>query len=181
MKASAEGFWETRYSKIQSIRNFSHLTILLAAVLCWNATNILAGVSTAKAPSFPFVAAELAQALVPFLMGITSSRCLFCCAMFLENLVRRRNAYARSESGRLTLYSDSIRVWSVTEKSGERDCLHPFRLPELLTVPRTGVAQCPMLLGRHNPGPDGGSRCRWRTGSCRCPGLPIARRPCRPR
>ena len=58
-------------AKIRSIRNFCHLTFLLATlVLSSNTIDILSGVSTAKAPSFTFVAAELAQALVPFAMGI---------------------------------------------------------------------------------------------------------------
>jgi hypothetical protein len=89
VESSSQDRWEVCHSKIRSIRNLSHLTFLLGAlVLSWSTINILAGVSTAKAPSFPFVAAELAQALVPFAMGIIFCSGQFCCAMFLENRVR---------------------------------------------------------------------------------------------
>jgi hypothetical protein len=91
LESSSQSIWEICHSKIRSIRNFSHLTFLLAAVvLSWNVINILAGVSTAKAPSFPYVAAQLAEALVPFLMGIIFCAAQFSCAMFLEHLVRHR-------------------------------------------------------------------------------------------
>jgi hypothetical protein len=91
LDSSSQGFWEDCQSTVRSIRNFSQLTFLLAAlVLFWNATNILAGVSTAKAPSLSYVAADLADALVPFLSGIVLCTALFCSAMFLERLVRRR-------------------------------------------------------------------------------------------
>ena len=96
LESSSRGFWETCHSKIQSIRNFSLLTFLLAVlVLSWNATDILAGVSTAKAPSVPYVAAQSAEALVPFVIGVFVSSALFCCAMFLESLVQRRSRKSR--------------------------------------------------------------------------------------
>ena len=91
VESSSQRFWEICYFKVQSIRNFSHLTFLLAAlVLSWDTINILAGAWTTKAPSFPYVAADLANALVPFLMGIIFCVALFSCAMFLESHVRRR-------------------------------------------------------------------------------------------
>jgi protein-S-isoprenylcysteine O-methyltransferase Ste14 len=91
LESSSQMVWEICYSKIRSIRNFSHLTFLLALlVLSWNVINILASVYTAKTPSFTYVAAGLANALVPFLMGIIFCSVQFSCAMFLENLVRRR-------------------------------------------------------------------------------------------
>lgn len=91
VESRSQGLWEIWHSKIRSIRNFSHLTFLLAAlVLSWNTINILVGVSTAKVPSFSFVAAELAVALVPFTMGIVFCSGQFCCAMCLESLVTRR-------------------------------------------------------------------------------------------
>jgi hypothetical protein len=102
LESSSHSMWEICDSKIRSIKNFSHLTFLLAVlVLSWNATNILAGVFTAKAPSFPFAAGELAEALVPFTMGIIFSSAQFSCGMFLESLVRRRRPLLdRKASGR---------------------------------------------------------------------------------
>ena len=100
----SQGPWEICHSKIRSIRNFSHLTFLLAAlVLSWNAVDILAGVWTAKAPSLPYVAAELAQAIVPFAMGIVFCSGQFCCAMFLESLARRRRHQLDRKANRLQL------------------------------------------------------------------------------
>jgi len=91
LESNFQSFWENCYSTIRSIRNFSHLTFLLAAlVLSWDATNILAGVSAEKVASVPYVAARLADALVPFATGIIFSSAQFSCAMFLEGLVRRR-------------------------------------------------------------------------------------------
>ena len=91
LESSSQSFWEICYSEIRSIRNFSHLTFLLAAlVLSLNAIDILAGVATEKVASFPYVAAGLANALVPFLMGIIICSAQFSCAMFLESRVRRR-------------------------------------------------------------------------------------------
>jgi NADH:ubiquinone oxidoreductase subunit 3 (subunit A) len=91
LESVSQSIWELCHSKIRSIKNFSHLTLRLAAlVLSWNATNILAGVFTEKAPSFPYVAGELAEALVPFLMGIIICSAQFSCVIFLESLVRRR-------------------------------------------------------------------------------------------
>lgn len=99
VESSCQGLWETCDAKIRSIRNFSQLTFLLAAlVLSWNTINILAGVSAAKAPNLPYVAAELAETLVPFTMGILFYFGQFCCAMFLESLVRRRRYLLESES-----------------------------------------------------------------------------------
>jgi len=96
LESSSQDFWESCNSKIRSIRNFSHLTFLLAVfVLSWNAIDILAGVSTAKAPSVSYFAAESSEALVPFLGGILFSFVLFCCAMFLESLVQRRSRKSR--------------------------------------------------------------------------------------
>jgi hypothetical protein len=100
-------FEETCHSTIRSIRNFSHLTFLLAAlVLSWNATNILAGVSTAKAPSLSYVAAQLAEALVPFLLGILLCTALFSCAMFLERLVRRLRLMPDRNAGKSQLLGE---------------------------------------------------------------------------
>jgi hypothetical protein len=91
LASGSQSYLENCFSKVRSIRNFSHLTILLAAlVLSWNAINILACVSTEKVASVPFVAARLADALVPFAVGIIFSSAQFACAMFLEGLVRRR-------------------------------------------------------------------------------------------
>jgi hypothetical protein len=58
-------------------------------VLGWNVTNILAGISMEKVSSFSYVAARLADALVPFLMGIVFCCVLLVCAMFLESRFRR--------------------------------------------------------------------------------------------
>jgi hypothetical protein len=67
LESSSHSFWEICYSTIRSIRNFSHLTILLAAVvLCWSVTNILAGVAAVKVACVPCAAARLADALIPF-------------------------------------------------------------------------------------------------------------------
>jgi len=91
LESSSQTFWEICYSTIRSIRNFSHLTFLLSVlVLCWNATNILAGVAAEKVASLPFVAARFVSALVPFSMGIIFCSAQFFCAMFLESRVRRR-------------------------------------------------------------------------------------------
>ena len=90
-ESSSQSFLEICYSEIRSIRNFSHLTFLLAAVvLCWSVTNILAGVAAVKVACVPCVAARLADALIPFLMGLIFSSAQFSCAMFLESRVRRR-------------------------------------------------------------------------------------------
>jgi len=92
LESSSESLWENCYSVIRSMRNFSHLTFLLAAlVLCWSAINILEGLTIEKVASLPYFAAGLAEALVPFLMGIIISSALFSCAMFLESRVRRRS------------------------------------------------------------------------------------------
>jgi hypothetical protein len=90
VQSDSQSFWEISYSKIRSIRSFSHLTSLLAVlVLGWNVTNILAGISMEKVSSFSYVAARLADALVPFLMGIVFCCVLLVCAMFLESRFRR--------------------------------------------------------------------------------------------
>ena len=83
-------------SNIHLIKNLSHLTLLLAVlVLSWSMTNIFAGVSAVKAPDLASTAARLAQALVPFTMGIIFCTSQFCCAMFLRSLVRRTNSTIR--------------------------------------------------------------------------------------
>ncbi|WP_109488956.1 hypothetical protein [Occallatibacter savannae] len=100
IESDAETLWETCRARIRSIRNFSHLTFLLALlVLSWNATDVLAGISTAKAASLPSMAERLAQALVPFTMGIVFSSGQFCCAMLLESFVRRRKQLLARKSG----------------------------------------------------------------------------------
>jgi hypothetical protein len=38
--------------------------------------------------SLPYIAGELARALVPFLMGIVTCSAQFCCSMFLAGLIR---------------------------------------------------------------------------------------------
>lgn len=89
-ESGSQSFWETSYSKIRSIRNFSHLTFLLAVlVLGWNATDILAGVSMEKVSSSSYVAARFEEALIPFLTGIIVCSGLFGSAMFLESRVRK--------------------------------------------------------------------------------------------
>lgn len=83
--------WECCHSRVRSIRNFSHLTFLLATlVLSWNVTDILAGAATEKTQSLSYLAGRLAQALVPFGIGIIFCSGQFCCAMFLESFLRRR-------------------------------------------------------------------------------------------
>jgi hypothetical protein len=90
-ESSSQSFWEACHSTIRSIRDFSRLTFLLAAlVLSWDATEIFEGVSNAKAPSFPYIAGELARALVPFVMGVGICSAQFCCSMFLDRLIRLR-------------------------------------------------------------------------------------------
>ena len=100
--SSSQAFWEVCNSNIRSIRNFSHLTFLFAVlVLCWNATDILAGVAAEKVASLPFVGARSAEALVPFSMGIIFSSAQFSCAMFLESRVRRRRLMLDWKAGKL--------------------------------------------------------------------------------
>ena len=90
LQSEIQSFWEISYSRIRSIKSFSHLTFLLAViVLGWDATDILAGISMEKVSNSSFVAARFAEALVAFLMGVILSCVLFVCAMFLENRVRR--------------------------------------------------------------------------------------------
>lgn len=100
--ADAQSFWETSYSNIRSIRSFSHLTFLLAVlVLGWTVTNILACVSMEKVSSFSNVAGRLAEALIPFLMGIILCVGLFGSAMFLESRVRYGRLLFDRKSGKL--------------------------------------------------------------------------------
>ena len=88
-ESTFQRFWEACHSTTRSIRDFSHLTFLLAAlVLSWDATDIFEGVSNAKVTSLPYIAGELARALVPFLMGIVTCSAQFCCSMFLAGLIR---------------------------------------------------------------------------------------------
>ena len=90
-RKSQEWEWERCHSRVRSMRNVSHLTFLLALlVLSWNATSILAGVSMEKVQSFSYLAAGLAEALVPFVVGIGFCAGQFCCAMFIESFLRRR-------------------------------------------------------------------------------------------
>jgi hypothetical protein len=102
-ESDSQSFWETSYSKIRSIRSFSHLTFLLAVlVLGWNATNILAGVSMEKVSSSSYVAARFVEALIPFLMGIIFCSGLFGSAMFLESRVRQGRLTLDRKTGKLS-------------------------------------------------------------------------------
>ena len=90
LESSSQSFWEICSSEIRSIRNFSRLTFLLATlVLSWHAVDILAGVATEKVASLPYVAGRLADALVPFSMGVIICSVQVSCAMLLESRVRR--------------------------------------------------------------------------------------------
>jgi hypothetical protein len=102
--SSSESIWDTCHFKIRSIRNFSHLTCLLSVlVLSLNATNLLASVIDAKASAFPYVAAGLADALVPFGLGIGICSAQISCAMFLEALVRNRRLMVHRKAGKVEL------------------------------------------------------------------------------
>jgi len=91
-ESTFQRFWEACHSTTRSIRDFSRLTFLLAAfVLSWDATEIFEGVANAKSPSFPYIAGELARALVPFVMGVGICAAQFCCSMFLDRLIRLRD------------------------------------------------------------------------------------------
>lgn len=90
-ESSSQSFWETCHSTIRSIRDFSLLTFLLAAlVLSWDATEIFDGVANTKAPSLPYIAGDLSRALAPFVMGVGICSAQFCCSMFLDRLIRLR-------------------------------------------------------------------------------------------
>jgi hypothetical protein len=91
LTSTSERFWEICNAKVRSIRNFSHLTFLLAVlVLAWDATDIMAMIWTKKTSGFEAVAGGLSEAFTIFGVGIVVCIALFCCSMLFEQLVLRQ-------------------------------------------------------------------------------------------
>jgi hypothetical protein len=89
--SSSQRFWEICNAKVRSIRNFSHLTFLLAVlVLAWNANDVMEMIWTKKTSGFEAVAGGLSESFTIFGAGIVVCIALFCCAMFFESLVLRQ-------------------------------------------------------------------------------------------
>jgi hypothetical protein len=85
--------WDSCQRDTESMKKFSHLTLLLSLlVLAMGSINVLAGVSTAKAPSVPYTAGYMADAITPFSVGIGVCIVLYCCAMFFDALLARRKS-----------------------------------------------------------------------------------------
>jgi Na+/melibiose symporter-like transporter len=88
---SSQDFWDQCRAKTRLFRNLSLLTFLLAMiVLVWTAINILTGMATMKTQSFAPVAADMADALRTFSIGLLVCTTLFCFALFFERLVQRQ-------------------------------------------------------------------------------------------
>jgi hypothetical protein len=100
LPASSQRFWEICNAKVRSIRNFSHLTFLLAAlVLAWDSTDIMAMIWTKKTSGFEAVAGGLSEAFTVFGSGIFVCVALFCCSMLFEHLVLRQRHMLEQNEG----------------------------------------------------------------------------------
>jgi hypothetical protein len=88
-----QAYWYLCHRYKESFKKFSHLTLLLSLlVLAMGSINVLAGVSTAKAPSVPYAAASMADAITPFSLAIVVCIVLYCCAMFFDAMLARRKS-----------------------------------------------------------------------------------------
>jgi hypothetical protein len=88
---SCQSFWEICEAKVRAIKNFSHLTLLLALlVLAVDLTNAGEMFYTKKTSGFVAVAGAIADAFSIFSGGLIICVALFCCAMFLERYVLRQ-------------------------------------------------------------------------------------------
>jgi biopolymer transport protein ExbB/TolQ len=99
--ADSRSFWDICNARTQSIRNFSHLSLLLSLlVLAWEGTNALSNVATEKVVGVRALADRFADALTDLSAGMVVCIALFCCAMFLERFVRRQKLSIEEKSGR---------------------------------------------------------------------------------
>jgi hypothetical protein len=91
LEPGAQGFWKICRAKVRSIKNSSHLTLLIAVlVLAGSLRDAMINVTTQKTAGSGAIAGAMAEALRVFSAGVVVCTAVFCLAVFLDFLVQRQ-------------------------------------------------------------------------------------------
>jgi hypothetical protein len=102
LKSAAQDPWELLLVKARSLKNLSHLTVLLSVlILSCSMSDHFSAITTQKVAGIWAIAGAAADALTTFSAGIVVAIVLFCIAVLCERVIHRRRSAAGGEGSKV--------------------------------------------------------------------------------